>query len=123
MVNKFSEIGYAIDALEYWWGPYAWERVGYVLTTDRALEIPTNIAYPRFMIGASIADNGDLYSHELGHLWWGDLVAPSIHNHMWIKEGPAEYSSHLFIELKDGDEEFVELISGGKEGESSHIGL
>jgi hypothetical protein len=115
MVNKFSEIGYAIDALEYWWGPYAWERVGYVLTTDGALEIPTNIAYPRFMIGESIAANGDLYSHELGHLWWGDLVAPSIHNHMWIKEGPAEYSSHLFIELKDGHEEFVELVKDNQQ--------
>jgi len=110
MVNKFTDIGYAIDALEYWWGPYAWERVGYVLTTEGALEVPTNIAYPKFMIGESVGANGDLFAHELGHHWWGDLVAPSIHNHMWIKEGPAEYSSHLFIELKDGHEEFVKLI-------------
>ena len=41
MVNKFADLGYAIDACEYWYGPYAWERVGYVLTTDGALEIPT----------------------------------------------------------------------------------
>ena len=110
MVNKFTDIGYAIDALEYWWGPYAWERVGYIITTEGALEIPTNIAYPKFMIGESVAANGDLFAHELGHHWWGDLVAPSIHNHMWLKEGPAEYSSHLFIELKDGHEEFVKVI-------------
>ena len=45
MVNKFTDIGYAIDALEYWWGPYAWERVGYVLTTEGALEIPTAIKF------------------------------------------------------------------------------
>ena len=102
MSNKFIDIGYAIDALEYWWGPYAWERVGYVLTTDGALEVPTNISYPRFMIEQSVTANGDLFSHELGHHWWGDLVAPTIHNHMWIKEGPAEYSSHLFVEYKDG---------------------
>ena len=37
MANKFQDLGFAIDALEYWWGPYAWERVGYVLTTDGAL--------------------------------------------------------------------------------------
>lgn len=115
MANKFSDVGYAIDALEYWWGPYAWERVGYVLTTDGALEIPTNIAYPKFMIGESIEANGDLLAHELGHHWWGDLVAPSIHNHMWIKEGPAEYSSHLFIEFKDGHEEFVKLIKDNQQ--------
>lgn len=110
MVNKFQDLGYAIDALEYWWGPYAWERVGYVLTTDGALEIPTNIAYPQFMVDESNAANGDLFAHELGHHWWGDLVAPTLHNHMWIKEGPAEYSSHLFVEWKDGPEAFVDLV-------------
>ena len=115
MTNKFIDIGYAIDALEYWWGPYAWERVGYVLTTDGALEVPTNISYPRFMIEESVTANGDLFAHELGHHWWGDLVAPSIHNHMWLKEGPAEYSSHLFIELKDGHEEFVDLVKDNQE--------
>lgn len=110
MVNKFQDLGYAIDALEYWWGPYAWERVGYVLTTDGALEIPTNIAYPQFMVDESIAANGDLFAHELGHHWWGNLIAPTIHNHMWLKEGPAEYSSHLFVEWKDGPEAFVDLV-------------
>ena len=110
MANKFSDLGYAIDALEFWWGPYAWERVGYVITTDGALEVPTNVSYPKSMIGESSFANGDLYAHELGHHWWGDLVAPTVHNHMWLKEGPAEYSSHLFFELKDGHREFIDGI-------------
>ena len=110
MVTKFAELGYAIDALEHWWGPYAWERVGYILTTDGALEIPTNIAYPQFMVNEGLVANGDLFSHELGHHWWGDLVAPTIHNHMWLKEGPAEYSSHLFVEWKDGNDAFIEVV-------------
>ena len=115
MQQKFADLGYAIDALEYWWGPYAWERVGYVLTTDGALEIPTNIAYPRFMVEQSNFANGDLFAHELGHHWWGDLVAPTIHNHMWLKEGPAEYSSHLFVEWKDGHEAFVDLVKDNQQ--------
>ena len=110
MQSKFQDLGDAIDALEHWWGPYDWERVGYVLTTDGALEIPTNIAYPRFMMEQSNFANGDLFAHELGHHWWGDLVAPTIHNHMWLKEGPAEYSSHLFVEWKDGHNAFVDLV-------------
>ena len=69
---------FAIDALEYRWGPYAWERVGYVLT-DGAPKF-RNIAYPRFMMEQSNFANGDLFAHELGHHWWGDLVAPTIHN-------------------------------------------
>ena len=115
MQNKFADLGFAIDALEHWWGPYAWERVGYVLTTDGALEIPTNIAYPRSMMEQSNFANGDLFAHELGHHWWGDLVAPTIHNHMWLKEGPAEYSSHLFVEWKDGHEAFVDLVKDNQQ--------
>ena len=115
MVNKFANLGYAIDALEYWWGPYAWERVGYILTTQGALEIPTNTAYPRSMIEESLYANSDLLSHELGHQWWGNIVAPFIHNHMWIKEGAAEYSSHLYIEWKDGHEDFVSLVKDNQQ--------
>ena len=110
MQNVFSELNFAIDACEYWWGPMVWPRVGYVLTTDGALEIPTNIAYPQFMLNESLNSNGELFSHELGHYWWGDVVTMVVHNDMWIKEGPAEYSSFLFYEFRDGRDEFIDVI-------------
>jgi hypothetical protein len=110
MQNVFQNLGYAIDALEYWFGPHGWSRVGYVLTTDGALEIPTNIAYPQFMVTESVANNDGLLSHELGHHWWGDMVTPHIHNDMWMKEGPAEYSSHLMVEWMSGTEAFVDRV-------------
>lgn len=110
MNDVFQELGFAIDACEYWYGPSPFSRVGYVLTTDGALEIPTNIAYPQFMLNSSLVDNGGLISHELGHYWWGDVITMIEHNDMWLKEGPAEYSSFLFVEFKDGEETFVEFI-------------
>lgn len=110
MENLFATLGDAIDALEYWYGPYIWGKVGYVLTTDGALEIPTNIAYPASMMGASFFNNEQLFAHELGHQWWGNVVTPRLHNHMWIKEGPAEYSGHLFEEWMAGEEEFLDLV-------------
>jgi hypothetical protein len=110
MQSAMVNVGGAIDALEYWFGPYAWERVGYILTTDGALEIPTNIAYPQYMVDQSIINNNNLLSHELGHHWWGDIVTPHIHNDMWLKEGPAEYSSHLLTEWLYGQEDFVDQV-------------
>jgi aminopeptidase N len=110
MINTFQELGFAIDALEYWWGPMIWNRVGYVYTTAGALEIPTNIAYPQFMVGESLNSNGRLFSHELGHYWWGDIVTMIVHNDMWLKEGPAEYSAHLFFEWRDGRDEFIDVV-------------
>ena len=110
MQNVMVNVGGAIDALQYWYGPYIWERVGYVLTTDGALEIPTNIAYPQFMVNEPVISNNNLLSHELGHLWWGDVVTPHIHNDMWLKEGPAEYSSHLLTEWLYGEEDFLDQV-------------
>ena len=110
MDDIFVELGTCIDALEYWYGPYPFDRVGYVMTTDGALEIPENIAYPASMTGADLFSNGQLFAHELGHMWWGNIVTPWLHNHMWIKEGPAEYSGHLFVEYQDGEEAFQEVV-------------
>ena len=110
MITKFADLGAAIDACEYWYGPYAYDRVGYALTTDGALEIPTNVAYPQFIVNESIVDNRGLFTHELGHHWWGDIVTPRVHNDMWLKEGPAEYSGHLIEEWLGGPEAFVTVV-------------
>ncbi|MGB3869354.1 MAG: M1 family aminopeptidase [Flavobacteriales bacterium] len=110
MVGKFADIGAAIDACEYWFGPYAWQRVGYVLTTDGALEIPTNIAYPDFMTSQTLFQNRGLFTHELGHHWWGDMVTPHTQQDMWLKEGPAEYSGHLVEEWLGGESAFVDVV-------------
>lgn len=110
MTTKFQNLGSAIDAMEYWYGPYIWNKVGYVMTTVGAMEHATNIAYPQSMMSATTAANDGLLSHELGHLWWGDIASPELHNHMWLKEGHAEYSQHLMREWHSGREAFVREV-------------
>lgn len=110
MVDRFVSLGDAIDAYEFWYGPYPYDRVGYVMATDGALEIPENVAYPDFMNSQSLFDNRGLFGHELGHHWWGDAVTPRTHNDMWFKEGPAEYSGHLLEEWAFGEEAFVDVV-------------
>ena len=46
MKSNFINLPKAIDAFEYWFGKYRFERVGYVATTVGAMEHPTNVAYP-----------------------------------------------------------------------------
>lgn len=110
LLSKFGDIGSAIDVCEHWYGPHMYDRVGYVLTTDGALEIPTNIAYPDFMTGQSVLENRALFTHELGHHWWGDHITPHVHNDMWLKEGPAEYSGHLIEEWIGGRTPFIKAV-------------
>lgn len=110
MTVRFANMGPVIDAFEYWWGPDTWDRVGFTMTTVGAMEHPTNISYPQGMMNTSILANEDLWSHEYGHHWWGNDVSPEIHNHMWLKEGGAEYSSHLARLANYGQEAFNDVV-------------
>lgn len=95
--NSFLHLPNAFATFEDWFGPYVWDRVGYCLTTQGAMEHPTNICYP-----ASIADGTLAYetimAHELGHHWFGDLITCRRAEEMYINEGFAEYLSYLFLE-------------------------
>ncbi|MBK8451672.1 MAG: hypothetical protein IPL42_17325 [Saprospiraceae bacterium] len=111
MVGHFGKIGTAIDAFEYWFGQYRFERVGFIATTQGAMEHPTNVAYPISTIqNGTLIQNEKLYAHEYGHHWWGDITTMDDAKDMWIKEGNAEYSSHLFIEKAYGKEEFIKTV-------------
>ena len=99
----------AIDCLEHWYGPYVWNRVGYVMTVKGAMEHSSNIAYPAFSV-----DGGELstrlMTHELCHHWWGNQVTLNYAPDMWIKEGNAEYGAHLIEEYIGGYEPFREAV-------------
>ncbi len=112
MVNTFDKLGDAVDALEYWYGPYVWDRVGYVTTVQGAMEHPGNIAYPEsFSVGGDGEPHRRLMAHELAHCWFGDIVTLSSPADMWFKEGNAEYGAHLFTEYFDGHTKFINQVN------------
>ncbi len=111
MTSTFSQLGDAIDALEFWYGPYDWERVGYVATPVGAMEHPTNIAYPiSSATGGNTFGHRRLMAHELAHCWWGDIVTVGSARDMWVKEGNAEYGAHLMTEFTFGHEAFIDQV-------------
>ncbi|MDA9774179.1 M1 family aminopeptidase, partial [Saprospiraceae bacterium] len=123
MKTAFGNLTGAIDAIEFWYGPDVWERVGFVITTVGAMEHPTNIAYPVAQISGNANANTRLVSHELTHNWFGNMVTLSTERDMWIKEGPAEYGYHLTTEHIFGKEEFLEVVKDNHEFvlERAHI--
>ncbi len=113
MKEAFTYLGDAVDMLEAWFGPYVWGQVGYVMTEQGAMEHASLIAFP-----VSSISNGPtfgmsrLMAHELGHHWWGNITTMSCPDNMWIKEGNAEYSAHLFFEYVYGKEVFRDIVKG-----------
>ncbi len=95
----FVHLPNAILGFESFYGPFVWNRVGYVLVpfNSGAMEHATNIAYPQAAIG-NIAYESELMAHELSHHWWGDLMTCETQEDMWLNEGMASYSERLFLE-------------------------
>ncbi|HEX2618030.1 MAG TPA: M1 family metallopeptidase, partial [Flavobacteriales bacterium] len=109
MKSSFLHLQNAFDTYERWFGPYRWERVGYVLTSAGAMEHATNICYPDFAADGSL-DEERLFAHELAHHWFGDLITCRRPEEMYINEGFADFCSYLFMEDLYGRPSYDDLV-------------
>ncbi len=106
----FAKLNQIMGIFEESYGPYRWDRVGYVGTAIGAMEHATNIAYPHFSIAPGIG-NESLYTHELSHMWFGDNVTCSSAEEMWLNEGWAVFSEALYREFVYGKESYTEFLA------------
>ena len=51
-----------------------------------------------------------LVSHELAHMWWGDLLTCRDWSHGWLNEGFATYAEQLWVERSKGTDEYCQGI-------------
>jgi len=111
LVNgSFSHIHEIMNCFETHFGPYSWNRVGYVSTAIGAMEHATNIAYPYGSINGGTS-NEWLYAHELSHMWFGDKVTCASAEDMWINEGWAVYCESVFLDDVYGPGSTIENIN------------
>lgn len=101
--NSFINMDTVMSIFEAKYGPYRWNRVGFVAVPfgSGAMEHATNIAMGRGFINGGL-DYEDLFYHELAHHWWGDLVTCSTAEDMWINEGWATFSETIYREFLYG---------------------
>lgn len=99
--------------LEYenYFGPYRWDRVGYVAVPFNygAMEHAMNIAYPRLAINGSTTYE-NIMAHELAHSWFGNQVTCQHASEMWLNEGWAEFSELLYYEIIYGVDQYHKAV-------------
>lgn len=111
MKNSFINLGNAIDAFENRYGEHKWNKIGYHLVpfSSGAMEHATAIAYPRLAANGSLTYE-TLMAHEFAHHWWGDLATCETAEDMWLNEGWATYSEHIFLEWIYGKQRYIDEV-------------
>ena len=109
---SFFRLSQAIKCFEERFGPYLFDRVGYVGVPFNAgaMEHACNISYPLYAVDGS-SNYETLMAHELAHSWFGNLVTTRTASDMWLNEGWASYCEALFLECAYGRKAYDEKIS------------
>ncbi|MCD4737217.1 MAG: T9SS type A sorting domain-containing protein [Bacteroidales bacterium] len=109
VAGSFLHLQEILSIFEDKFGPYRFERIGYVGTAIGAMEHATNIAYPNFCINNSTTYES-LYAHELSHMWFGDNVTCSSAQEMWLNEGWAVFCEAIYREFLYSKTEYKDYI-------------
>ena len=111
--RSLARTGEITDFLETQFGPYPFAANGGVVVDEEqiryALETQSRPVYGNtfFLSG----ENTGVVAHELAHQWFGDSVALSRWQDIWLNEGFATYAEWLWSE-HSGDETAQELFDG-----------
>ena len=109
--GSFENLKLILEAFEYYYGPYRWERIGYVGIpfNSGAMEHATSIH-----IGSGYINGSKTYetliAHELSHHWFGNLVTCHSAPDMWLNEGWASFSESMYQEYVYGRDNYVDYM-------------
>ena len=109
--DSFVHLSDALNIYEDHYGPYLWNKIGFSVVpfSSGAMEHATNVAYPRNAVDGT-TNRETLMAHEFAHHWWGNLVTCETAGDMWINEGMASFSEHLFLEDFYGRQEYIDAV-------------
>jgi len=99
--------------------PYPWEKYDQIIIDDfmwGGMENTTAVTLnDACVVGPRAAidfPSDPVVSHELAHMWFGDLVTARDWTHLWLNEGFASYCENLWTEATKGEDAYqYELIN------------
>ncbi|MEV1332928.1 M1 family metallopeptidase [Micromonospora costi] len=92
------------DYLESVFGPYPFEAYGGVVVSDQRIRYALETqSRPVYSVGFfRQGTNTGVVAHELAHQWYGDSVALTRWQDIWLNEGLATYAEWLWAEHSEG---------------------
>lgn len=103
--RTYENMSKVIPMFESCFGPYRWDRVGYVSTPKGSMEHSANIAFTTQCMASQQEACLATMSHEFAHSWFGNMVTCANSKDMWINEGGASFCEEVAIQAITQDEE------------------
>ena len=101
--NAFDNMSKVVPMFERCFGPYRWDRVGYVSTPKGSMEHASNISFTTYCMSSNQEACLATMSHEFAHAWFGNLVTCANTEDMWINEGGASFCEEVAIQVLSAD--------------------
>ncbi|MBR3529231.1 MAG: T9SS type A sorting domain-containing protein [Bacteroidales bacterium] len=96
--NAYEHMSRVIPMFEQCFGPYRWDRVGYVATPKGSMEHVGNVAFTTHCMASTLEACLATMSHEFAHSWFGNLLTCASSENMWINEGGASFCEEVAIQ-------------------------
>lgn len=93
--GSFVNIKEIVRFFEDCFGPYPFNRIGYVSTSQGCMESVDNIAFASSLIDGTTSGE-DFVAHELSHMWFGNKVTCATAEDMWLNEGFAQFCGMFY---------------------------
>lgn len=129
ITGSFVHIKEIVQFFENCFGPYPFNRIGYVGTSQGCMEHIDNIALVNSMINGN-TNNEEYIAHELSHMWFGNKVTCATAEDMWLNEGFAQfcgmfYTASVYDEatFQDAMSELITTITTWSNNEQNWIPL
>lgn len=127
--GSFVNIKEIVRFYEDCFGPYPFNRIGYVSTSQGCMEHIDNIALASSLIDGTTSGE-DFVAHELSHMWFGNKVTCATAEDMWLNEGFAQFCGMFYragvydeVTFQDGMSALISTITTWCNNEQNWIPL
>ena len=91
-------------------GPYPFNRIGYVITSVGCMEHVDNIGITSGVLTGNTSQE-EYVAHEMSHMWFGNKVTCSTAEDMWLNEGFAQFCGVFYRSSVYGEDDFQQNMN------------
>ena len=108
--GTFVHVKEIANFYETCFGPYPFNRIGYVVTSVGCMEHVDNIGITSGVVTGNTTQE-EYVAHELSHMYFGNKVTCSTAEDMWLNEGFAQFCGVFYRSDVYGEDDFQQAMN------------